>query len=135
MTQWYLELEAIDPNDTSQRWKVGIHRSLYESRQKHGHERSLARIILVHEVISEGVAQIYSGWSRPDKSDCHVYVGFPPRDYKSLTIDTPAPKNMAFLVFVLPDGTIDEWTWRPIDRQSGELQGVKGELIWSRNQK
>ena len=135
MTRWYFTLEAMDPNDTSRQWEVGIHRKLYESRQMHGHERSLARIILVHEVLSGNVTYIYSGWSRPDKDDCHVYVGFPDRDHKSSTIDTPAPKGMAFLVFVLPDGTIDEWTWRPIDEQSGKPQGVKGELIWSRNQK
>ena len=55
MTRWYFTLEAMDPNDTSRQWEVGIHRKLYESRQMHGHERSLARIILVHEVLSGNV--------------------------------------------------------------------------------
>ena len=140
MARWQFTVEAIDPTNTSQRWEVGIPQQLYKGRQIHGHACSLARIILVHEVLSGGTTEIFRGWSRPNKDGCYVYVGFPARDYRSVAdhesgwIDTPAPPDMAFLIFVTEDGTIEEWTWRPIDKESGRPQDIEGELIWSQDQ-
>jgi hypothetical protein len=134
MTRWLLTFEAIDPANVDHHWETGIPERLYRWLQNHGHEKALARLILVREVLSGGTLRIYKGWSRPGKHDCFVYVGRPRRDFKSLSIATPAPKGMVFLVFVLPDGTIDEWTWRPsAEDEENRPHGVTGELIWSLN--
>lgn len=134
MARWLLPFQAIDPSNVDQSWEVGVSERLFRKIQNHGHEKALARLRLVHEVLEGGTQLLFRGWSRPDKDDCFVYAGCPSRDYKSLTIDTPAPKGMMFLVFVLPDGTIDEWTWRPFaEGEKDRPDGVTGELIWSRN--
>ena len=134
MARWLLTFHAIDPAALDKRWKTGVPERLYRHIQNHGHEKAIARLRLVQEVLEGGTLSLFRGWSRPEKEDCFVYVGLPSRDFKSLTIDTPAPKQMGFLVFVLPDGTIDEWTWRPLDEEGGNQPiGVTGELIWSLN--
>ena len=134
MARWQVTFDAIDPRAPDKHWQTGIPERLVRHIRNHGHEKALARLLLVKEVLEGGTIAIYEGWSRPDKEDCFVYVGAPSRDRRSLTIDTPAPKSMGFLVFVLPDGTIDEWTWRRLDEE-GEYRpnGVTGELIWSLN--
>ena len=134
MARWLLTFHAIDPDAVDKQWKTGVPEGLYRHIQHHGHEKAIARLLLVREVLEGGTISLFRGWSRPDKEDCFAYFGLPSRDFKSLTIETPAPKHMGFLVFVLPDGTIDEWTWRPLD-EKGESQptGVTGELIWSLN--
>ncbi len=116
MARWLLTFRAIDPNNPTGRWNVGIPKRLYEYQQNHGHEKAIARIVLVDEVLKEGTVRVYRGWARLGKEDCYVYEGYPGVDYKSMSITTPAPKDMAFLVFVLPDGTIDDWTWRPLEK-------------------
>lgn len=131
MSRWFLQFDAINPANPEDRWKTGIHQAHYRRLQVHGHEKALARIMLVNDVLTEGTLRIYGGWSRPDKDDCFVYVGRPTREFKSLSIETPPPPGMVFLVFVLPDGTVDDWNWRPCQDNSDEPQGVEGELIWT----
>jgi len=134
MARWLLSFEAIHPTDPSKYWETGVPERLYKELQNHGHEKAMARLLLVREVLLEGALHIYGGWCRPDKEDCWVYVGRPNRDLKSLSIETPAPKGMVFLVFVLSDGTIDEWTWRgQAEEGEDKPDGITGELIWSRN--
>jgi hypothetical protein len=137
MARWFLPFQAIDPNNLTTVWEVGIPEWLYRIYQNKGNEKAIARILLVKEVLDRGTVKLYRGWSREGKDDCLVYEGYPERDYKSLTISTPAPPNMAFLVFILPDGTIDEWTWRPLVAIENETEqivgGINGELIWSKN--
>lgn len=55
------------------------------------------------------------GWSRPEYNEEYlVYVGSPKYDKRKLgdvedgDIENPAPKGKLFLVFVLPDGTIED---------------------------
>jgi hypothetical protein len=109
---------------------MGIKEKYYRTLQQNGHEKAIARLLLVKEVLCGKATHIYEGWCRPNKDDCYVYVGSPARDYKSLTIDTPSPTNMVFLVFVLPDGEIAEWTWRPVSAEDGSPKGITGDLIW-----
>ncbi len=135
MARWLLSFEAIHPTERDKTWETGVPERLYRELQNHGHEKAMGRLLLVREVLLEGARHIYGGWSRPDKDDCWVYVGCPNRDLKSLTIETPPPRGMVFLVFVLPDGTIDEWTWRRrAEEGEGRPEGITGELIWSLNQ-
>jgi len=134
MARWLLQFRAIDPRNVSGTWDVGVSERHYRYLQNHGHEKQIARLVLLQEVLEGGAVCIYKGWCRPEKEDCFVYEGRPTRDFKSLTIETPAPKAMAFLVFVLPDGEIDEWTWRPLNEDAGNRpDGISGELIWSAN--
>lgn len=133
MTRWKAVFEAINPkNPEVDKWLTGISPDLYRRLQHQGDERRQARLLLVREVLEECTEALYGGWSRPMKDDSFVYVGRPTHDFKSLSIETPPPLGMVFLVFVLPDGTIDEWTWRKSDPESGAPLGVNGELIWPR---
>jgi hypothetical protein len=139
-TRWLLRFEAIDPKNLPHRtWKVGIPEWLYRQQQIHGHDKAIGRIRLLPEVLEgeRGTKRIYEGWCRPGKEEkCFVYVGKPDHDFKSLTIETPPPPKMVFLVFVLPDGSIDELTWRPHTEESEDCpQGVNGKLIWTLNPK
>lgn len=138
-TRWFYSCQAIDPNDPPDSfWEVGVSERLFRRLQNQGDARRLARLVLVEEVLVGGTDEIYAGWSRPGKEeDCFVYVGRPKSDYKSASIVTPPPKGMVFLVFVLRDGTIDEWTWRSLSEVEGESNrpdGVKGKVIWPKNQ-
>ena len=135
-TRWFFSLEAVDPrNPADSRWTVGVPEWLYRVKQRKGDERAIARLRLVREVLQGGTVSLYEGWSRPGKDDCcYVYVGKPDRDLKSPSIVTPPPKGMLFLVFILPDGTVDEWIWRHHSEQEGEEDipmGVNGRLLWS----
>ena len=135
MARWILTFDAIDPKSSGGYWQVGIREDHYHGLQKKGHEAQLARIVLVEQVLKGGTLHLYQGWCRPEKDDCFVYEGRPHRDYKTLRIETPAPPEMVFLVFVLPDGTIDNWTWRPLNKDGGgRPQGITGDLIWPQNQ-
>lgn len=133
MPRWLLDFDAIDPKNLEGRWKTGIHEKHYNAIRHSGHENKVARIMLVNEVLQNETKHLFRGWSRHDKEDSFVYVGTPGQDFKSLTIQTPAPPGMVFLVFVLPDGTIDDWIWRA-SRGENKPDGVTGELIWSSNQ-
>jgi len=133
MARWFVSFQAINPKDLATCWEVGVSERHYRSLQNHGHEKAIARLMLVKEVLKGGTIEIYSGWSRPDKQDCFVYTGRPRRDFRSLRIETPPDKRLIFLVFVLPDGEIDEWTWRCLAEDGKRPEGVSGDLIWSVN--
>ena len=134
-----IPLTAINPKNPEEVWDVGISEKLYKFHQNKGNEKAIGRIILVWEVLEGGTEEIRKGWSRPGKDeDCFVYLGRPKRDFKTTKIETPAPPGMAFLVFILTDGTIDEWTWRPLSEMEdgGHCpDGVKGEIVWPLNKK
>jgi hypothetical protein len=133
MRRWYLPFKTIDPHEPGKKkWNVGVEEAHFNRLRHQGHEAPLARLKLVEEVLEGGITSIYQGWLRPGKEDCYVYVGSPDLDYKSLTITTPAPPNMAFLVFILPDGTIKDWTWRPLVDGENRPEGM-GDLIWPPN--
>jgi len=131
MARWKVEIPAIDPKDTDgPRWTVGIHEKLLKSMTENGHVQKIARLRCVKQVL-EDTRLIAQGWSRPDKEGCFVYCGLPDTDYKSLTIEVPPPPGMLFLVFVLPDGTIDDWAWRKADANDGTRpEDIKGEIVW-----
>lgn len=137
MCRWKFEFSAIDPNDPSATWQVGITEEHYRRIINHGHEKSQARILLVGEVLDNSIS-LYGGWNRLRKDgDCFVYVGKPKDDYHKLDpmICVPSPPGMVFLVFVLEGGTIDEWTWRKhADGDISAPLGMDGEPIWLRNQ-
>lgn len=132
MARWLLPFTAIDPRSLSGHWKTGVSQAHYQRICRFGHEKQQARILLVEDVLEGSTLHLYQGWSRPDKEDCYVYVGKPARDFKSLNIETPPPPEMVFLVFVLPDGTIDDWAWRAASSDN-RPDGVSGEPIWSAN--
>src|ERR1700735_115570 len=97
--RWLLQFDAVDPKNIEQTWETGITEVLFRKIQRSGHEARLARIELIEDVLGrEGIRKIYSGWSRPDKDDCFVFVGRPDHDHRSLTIHVPPPPKMAFLV-------------------------------------
>jgi hypothetical protein len=131
MGRWFLDFSAMDPRNVDKSWKVGIREDYYRRLQHHGHQK-LVRLILVQETFDDPV-RLYRGWSRPDKDDCYVYIGSPKHDYRSVSIETPPPPRQLFLVFVRPDGTIDDWMWREHVENAPETPtGVNGELIWQR---
>lgn len=132
MGRWQLSFTTISARASETVWEVGVHESYIKHLRHHGHESPLARLVLVQEVLAAPLS-IFEGWSRPDKENCYVYVGDPKVDFHSLTIQKPAPPNCLFLVFILPDGTIDLWTWRARAPGSTNIpEEVKGRLIWQR---
>lgn len=130
-TRWIIDFDARLPsNADGDTWKVGISQAKFVNLQKYGHEARFVRLRLVEEVFNDTYA-IFEGWSRPDTDGCFVYAGKPGRDYQRKGIQTPAPPGMIFLVFVLSDGTIDDWNWRPINSQDPTIpDGIKGRKIW-----
>ncbi|HVA47426.1 MAG TPA: hypothetical protein VNH11_13740 [Pirellulales bacterium] len=136
-TRWSVTFQAICPdNPTKKTWDVGVAERFFSLLRTQGDTAKLARLLLVQEVLEPGgTERLYQGWSRADTDDCFVYVGLPKHDMKSLTIETPPPVAMLFLVFVQPDGTIDHWTWRPCSEDDPMCPSdVKGTLIWPQNQ-
>ena len=99
MSRWYYPFSAIDPGDTTRDWTVGIERAHYETLQKYGHEKAIARLILVKETLDDPT-RIYRGWSRQDKEDSYVYVGAPGHDFRTLSIELPAPPGRLFLASI-----------------------------------
>ncbi len=136
MGRWKYSFSAIDPTNVSATWEIGVSHERYRHICNHGHEKAHARIVLIGDVVESTVA-LYGGWNREGMQDCYVYVGQPREDYHKLSpiISVPPPPGMVFLVFVLPDGTIDEWNWRPhADGDINTPLGVEGKLIWRRDQ-
>ena len=131
MSRWKYKLETKLPeNPNKDVWNVGVHEQKINLLLKNGHMVRLCRLDIVKEVLSDPLA-IYGGWSRPDKEDCFVYVGKPAHDRRGESIELPPPPGMLFVVFILPDGTIDYWNWRPQSESDPNVpQGVKGEKIW-----
>jgi hypothetical protein len=132
MGRWQVTFTTISPRPSEGDWEVGVHESHIKHHQHHGHQAPLARLVLVQDVLSNPLS-VFEGWSRPEKEDCYVYVGDPKTDFHSLTIQKPAPPNYLFLVFILPDGTIDLWNWRARAPGTTNIpEDVRGKLIWDR---
>ncbi|MBW3598484.1 MAG: hypothetical protein KY475_14585 [Planctomycetes bacterium] len=131
MARWKYPFVTRSPDDPdNSTWEVGIEHRDYESLQKGKDQARFARIILVKAVLDDPTL-IIRGWTRPDKGDCFAYAGEPKMDYRSLSIEVPPPPGQLFLVFILPSGTIDLWTWRMKDTQNPLLpQDVKGTIVW-----
>lgn len=133
-TRWMFSCEAIDPVKHGETWVIGAEEWKLRLLAKKGHEHKLARLGLV-KLIALDPVQIVGGWNRPDKESCLVYAGSPKVDYLGARIEVPSPPGCFFLAFVLPDGTIDDWAWRP----QSELDdigpdGIKGKILWPNQQ-
>ncbi len=99
---------------------------------KKGHEAKLARAVLAGEVVVDPLI-IGKGWCRYDREDCLVYAGKPSRDLYGPLIEVPPPPNCFLLVFVLPDGTIDDWAWRPASEQNPDIPSdITGDILWQK---
>ena len=143
MNRWQFQFTARLPNNPeTQTWEIGISPKKIETLVSNGDTVIVARIEQVGEVLEDPLA-IFKGWARPDCEDCTVYVGRPSSDRfsaisdKKGSIETSAPTGMVFLVFVLPDGTIDFWGWRKERKaDSGPPLGLDGErlgtIIWTK---
>jgi hypothetical protein len=133
MSRWFYSWEARLPSKPDEEtWSVGIHREKFQLLYSQNDTISLARLVCVGQTL-EDTRVIVEGWSRPGKDDCFVYIGRPTRDYRRPTIETPAPPGMLFVVFVLPDGTIDYWRWRQQSEADPEVpQGIEGKILWRR---
>jgi hypothetical protein len=130
MTRWIFTTRALNP-DGRGTWETGIRPAYYKVLQQSGDAATLARIAIAKDVV-ESPNRIVKGWDRDETDRCYVYIGNPGQDYRSATIELPAPPKMVFAVFVLPDGIWDLWAWRPVDDNNPSgANGVKGEVIWT----
>jgi len=65
-TRWLFTFEARDPkNPEDDQWKVGLPERLYRKLQINSHDKALARLRLVREVLQGGTTHLYEGWCRP----------------------------------------------------------------------
>jgi len=129
MTRWIFTVRAVAPGSDGS-VEVGVSEKHFRLLQQNGDHLAIGRLRLAKEVLEDPIC-IVQGWDRQRTEECRIYVGRPKRDYRSSKIDIPAPPGMLFLVFVLPGGTIDVWTWRPCEPDNPDFpQGVKGEVIW-----
>ncbi len=132
MKRWKFVIEAQSPDDPHATWRTGFTVRTIELLISKGHTEKLARARLAEEVL-QSPDSIIKGWGR-DRDDCLIYVGAPLQDYRSSSVETPPPKGMLFLVFVLSDGTIDDWSWRPAEAgEPGMPEGMKGTVLWPAN--
>ncbi len=134
MSRWFIAFSARKPDDPEgSKWEIGIQERRFRRLQEQGHTVPLGRILLVRDTL-ENTVSIIGGWSRPDKDDCFAYVGRPSRDFRGATIETPAPPGMLFVVFVLPDGEIEHWTWRRQSEGDPDVpEGMGEKVIWRQN--
>ena len=124
MSRWIKEFNAKSPRGSADPWRTGIPYGRFQKMSDACDMVSLFRLRLVEEVL-ENPSSISQGWSRPNTEECYIYCGKPERDYRGRGIDLPAPKEMSFIVCVLPDGEIDYWGWRP-DGENDLPEGVQG---------
>jgi|GEM_PF-4713508 hypothetical protein len=130
--QWKVSWDAMSQDGPPATWRVGIKESKLAFYRNRGHVTKLARVLLIPDVVASPLV-IVKGWDRPEKNGCFVYVGKPNKDLRGgdASIEAGPPPGQFFLVFTLPDGTIDEWNWRPAS-QSDPLMpdGINGEILW-----
>ncbi len=111
-------------------WQVGIQSWLVSELQRHGPKPKFFRMALVKSVCESPIST-RKGWDRDGYEDAIVYIGNPGRDYHSDSIELPVPPKMLFFVFVLPDGTIDDWQWRICNESEARGDGAGlGEKLW-----
>ena len=129
MSKWKFTVEAQSPESPLRTWSTGFSERHLNLLVAKGHKEMLARARLAEEVLRTPEA-IIKGWGR-DQAESWIYVGAPAHDYRSDSIETPPPQGKLFLVFVLPDGTIDDWAWRDARAdEPGMPEGMKGSVIW-----
>ena len=131
MTKWQIAIEAQSVDGTGFR-RVGIPESKLAGLFRFGDVKKLARLRLVADVLKSPYA-IVQGWDRPERDGCSAYVGSPLSDFHSERVEVPSPRGMVFVVFLLADGTIDDWNWRKAhDEDPCLAEGLKGEILWMR---
>jgi hypothetical protein len=129
MPDWSIAFDAQHPEDPTRTWKIGIRKGFLEGLHARGHESRIATARLIQGCVLPPEVLI-GGWGR-GKGDCLVYVGCPGHDFRTLSIECSPPPGRAFLVFVLPDGTIDDWGWREVEKQGVAVpRDMKGTIIW-----
>jgi len=128
MAKFRYEFSTQDPTGgVGDTWKVGIPEWLFCEVRKYEHQAKFGRIRCILEMI-ESPSAIYKGWCRQGTEECWVYEGDVSTDYRSLQIETPQPPGTRFVVFILPDGSIDDWTWREQDDHGKPLD--VGQRVW-----
>lgn len=133
MSRWTYSFVAQSPHGPEETWEIGISERDLKFLLQHGHTAKLARARLIEEVFEDPakLVSIIQGWGR-HKDECIIYVTSPGHDYRSDRIETPPQHGRVFLIFVLPDGTIDDWCWRD-EGSEGRPDGVEGNIVWPRN--
>lgn len=135
MTRYKIPIDALDPNDETGTWQVGVTHQRFERLKSSGHDKDYARLFLLLNVLTKPTA-VYRGWNRDGQEDGLVYVGKPESDYHrvrggAIEIEVPAPAGMLFIVFVTQGGTVDSWSWRKhTDSNSDRPQDLQGDPIW-----
>ncbi len=133
MSKWLVDFEAQLPEDSTKTWTVGVSERKIKLLRSKGHVVKLARAVLLGSVVTSPLV-IGRGWCRYEKEECLVYAGKPPNDYRSQTIEVPSQPGWFFLGFILPDGTIDDWAWRPPCPENPDVPSdITGDILWPTN--
>ena len=115
------------PDDST--WEVCVPHGVVQHCQKHRHVSKLFGLAAVDFVLRDPKT-IFKGWNRDRTEECWVYVGWPPRKRRDADVDLPSDKTQLFMVYVFPDGSVQDWEWRKRSEEDlWKPEGVDGE-IW-----
>ena len=105
-------IEALDPDDPTGCRTVTLRLNYAHTHcSAAGLDARFARMMLIPEVVRHPI-MVLKGWKREGYEDAIIYVGRPPKDYRSTTIETPPPRDKVFMVFATPDNhSISDWRW------------------------
>lgn len=130
MTRWAVPFDAKSPHPPHGVWTVGVTHRKLAVLKSNSDEARLARLMLVPSTLAQPLT-IRKGWTRLGKDDCFIYVSKPSTDYHDREIQVPPDPRAFFLVFVTPDGTIDDWSWRFESKDDPTTPAdVTGEILW-----
>lgn len=135
---------ALDPSDPTgvQTRDIGLEQTqvdvlLHEEGTVNDKVR-LARLLLAKEV-AQAPEVIFEDLKRPNHEDGLCYCGRPSHDFRGPRIETPAPPNMVFCVFVVSSGKISAWRWEPCDELEPDYpedwKNRFGRIVWPPGQR
>jgi hypothetical protein len=107
--------DALDPSDASGESTVEcwIDQGTIHFLTKGVLTQRWFRIQCVADVLRDPI-HVVEGWNREGYESARCYIGRP-QDHPSEGITLPPKPGMCFLVFVLPNGKIEEWGWEKLD--------------------
>jgi hypothetical protein len=136
LVRTFLALDPYEPSGLKSR-PIGLERSQIDALLREdgtiNDKVRLGRLVLAQEVTTDPIV-VFKDWKRPGQEDGVCYCGRPKRDYRGPSVETPAPPNMVFCVFVKASGKMTAWRWEVQDPDAPDFpedwKNRFGEILW-----